>query len=77
MPKHTYAVNILSDELERVNRNIIYLERCIKKIEKNEAYRGRPAVQEDHTLRLRNSLKAQVKNSERLKAAIKVLEEAS
>ena len=76
MPKHPYAINVLMDELERVNRNIIYLQRCITKIEKNDAYRGRPAVQEDHTLRLKNSLKEQTKNAVKLKKAIKILEDA-
>jgi hypothetical protein len=75
MPKHTFAINVLNDELERILRNILYIEKCIRKIQKNEMYRNRPAIERDHTLRLKKSLKEQIKNSESIKEAIKALEE--
>lgn len=75
MPKHTLVINLLNDELERIVRNVLYIEKCIRKIQKNEMYRNRPAIERDHTMRLKKSLKEQIAASEKIKSAIKVLEE--
>jgi hypothetical protein len=76
MPKHTYAINLLSDELERTVRNVLYLQKCIGKVQKHlDRGTDHPQTHRSHKLRLENSLKEQVRNSEKIKAAIKVLEE--
>lgn len=76
MSNHTYVINILSDELERTLRDILYIRRCIVNVE-NHIKKGAPfpATHQYQATRLRRRLKDQLKAAEKIGAAIKTLEE--
>lgn len=78
MSNHTDAINVLRDEVDRMVRNILQTQKHIGNIEehlKNGA--PFPAMHEYQSMRLRRSLKEQVKTANNLTASIKALEEAN
>jgi hypothetical protein len=75
MGKHVTAINVLNDELERVVKNVAYLQTCLGKSKLRAAlFPNREAVILSADLRWRRLMKEQLKKGKELEAAIKVLE---
>ena len=75
MSKHVEAINVLNDELERVVKNVLYLQQCLGKSKFRAAlYPKQSQILLSADLRWRRQMKEQLKKGKALEAAIKVLE---
>jgi hypothetical protein len=75
MTKHVEAINCLNDELERVVKNVLYLQQCLGKSKLREAlFPNKSQILLSADLRWRRKMKEQLKKGKALEAAIKVLE---
>lgn len=75
MTKHVEAINVLNDELERVVKNVLYLQQCLGKSKlREQLFPHRSQILLSADLRWRRMMKEQLKKGKALEAAIKVLE---
>jgi hypothetical protein len=75
MGKHTEAINVLNDELERVVRNVLYLQQCLGKSKLKKAlFPEDSSILLHANLRWRRSMKEQLAKGNALSASIKALE---
>lgn len=75
MSKHTEAINVLNDELERVVKNVLYLQQCLGKSKlREQLFPNRSQILLSADLRWRRKMKEELKKGKALEAAIKVLE---
>lgn len=75
MGKHTEAINVLNDELERVVRNVLYLQTCLGKSKLREAlWPDKPNIILSADIRWRRQMKEQIRVGNSLTASIKALE---
>jgi hypothetical protein len=75
MPKHTEAINVLNDELERVVRNVQYLQQCLGKSKLREAlFPNKPNIILSADIRWRRKMKEQIAKGNSLSESIKALE---
>lgn len=73
--KHVIAINVLNDELERIVRNVQYLQVCLGKSKLRAAIFPRESsILLSVDLRWRRQVKEQLKKGKDIEAAIKVLE---
>lgn len=73
--KHVEAINVLHDELERVVRNVQYLQTCLGKSKlREQLFPNQSHILLSADLRWRRKMKEQLKKGNALDAAIKVLE---
>jgi hypothetical protein len=75
MTKHVIAINVLNDELERIVKDIQYLQICLGKSKLNLAiYPHRQGILLSADLRWRRIMKQKIKEAKAIEAAIKSLE---
>lgn len=75
MSKHVEAINVLNDELERVVRNVLYLQQCLGKSKLREAlWPDKPNIILNADIRWRRKMKEQIALGNALSASIKALE---
>jgi len=75
MTKHVIAINVLNDELERIVKEVQYLQICLGKSKLSEVlYPNRSTILLSANLRWRRIMKQKLKEGKALEAAIKVLE---
>lgn len=73
--KHVIAINVLNDELERIVKEVQYLQICLGKSKLAEAvHPNRNSILLSANLRWRRTMKQKLKEGKALEAAIKVLE---
>lgn len=75
MGKHTIAINVLTDELAEVARNVKYLQTCLGKSKLRAAiFPNNSQILLSADLRWRRAMKEQLKKGKALEAAIAHLE---
>jgi hypothetical protein len=73
--RHTYAINVLHDELAEVVKSVQYLQVCLGKSKlKKELFPHQSGILLSADLRWRRQMKEQLAKGNALKAAIAVLE---
>lgn len=76
MGKHTIAINVLNDELERIVVQVRYLQTCLGKSQLRSAlFPNDSAILLNADLRWRRSMKDALAKGNALRASIKALED--
>jgi hypothetical protein len=75
MSKHTEAINVLNDELERVVKNVLYLQQCLGKSKlREQLWPNKSNIILSADIRWRRKMKEQIEKGNALSASIKALE---
>jgi hypothetical protein len=74
---HNRAIEILKDEIERVEGNVAYLNGCLSKLLLSSVMGVKPALREMSRLRWEKQLKHEQANLSSLRGSVVILEAVS
>jgi hypothetical protein len=74
---HSRAIEVLKDEIERVEGNVLYLNGCLSKLLMESVMGVRPAIRDMSRLRWEKALTEQQENLSSLRGSVILLEAMS